>query len=134
MEYVISEFKPMGGKHCITNALKQVFEYYQIPMTEAMLFGMGTALGFACINLAHSPMISGRSKPIEFEQKLAERLQIEINCRQPKKCGYRLCKSEEAASTKPTSHGLCGYALFEVFRNEFGESLWRPCGGAIWLR
>lgn len=41
MKYVISEFKPMGGKHCITNALKQVFEYYQKPMTEAMLLEWG---------------------------------------------------------------------------------------------
>lgn len=95
MEYVISEFKPMGGKHCITNALKQMFEYYQIPMTEAMLFGMGTALGFAYVNLAHSPMISGRSKPIEFEQKLAERLQIEINCRQPKNAATGFAKAKK---------------------------------------
>lgn len=100
MEYVISEFKPMGGKHCITNALKQVFEYYQIPMTEAMLFGMGTALGFAYINLAHSPMISGRSKPIEFEQKLAERLQIEINCRQPKKMRLQALQKRRSCFNK----------------------------------
>lgn len=95
MKYVINEFKPMGGKHCITNALKQVFEYYQKPMTEAMLFGMGSALAFTYVNLAHSPMVSGRSKPSEFEGKLAERLQIKLNCRQPQNAAIGFTKVQK---------------------------------------
>ncbi|MGG5368743.1 BtrH N-terminal domain-containing protein [Enterococcus sp. AZ196] len=89
MEYIIEDFTPSGGKHCITNALKQVFDYYDHPLSEAMLFGLGSGLAFTYINLANSPMISGRTKPIEFEEKLAERLTIKAKCRKPK--NYENC-------------------------------------------
>jgi hypothetical protein len=29
---IIEEFKPSGGNHCITNSLKQIFEYYGYPI------------------------------------------------------------------------------------------------------
>ncbi len=28
MKHIIEAFHPSGGKHCITNALMQVFDYY----------------------------------------------------------------------------------------------------------
>lgn len=95
MRYIIEEFQPAGGKHCITNALKQVFTYYDCPLSEAMLFGIGSGLAFTYINLANSPMVSGRSKPIDFEKKLAERLMIRAVCRQPKNYEISLSKTKE---------------------------------------
>lgn len=80
MKKIINEFKTSGGKHCITNALKQVFEYYNYPLTEEMIFGIGSGLSFVYINLSTSPMVSGRTKPFDFEKKLAERLHIKIKC------------------------------------------------------
>lgn len=81
MRKIIDDFKTSGGKHCITTALKQVFEYYNYPLTEEMIFGIGSGLSFVYINLAKSPMVSGRIKPFEFENRLAERLNIEIKCK-----------------------------------------------------
>lgn len=81
MEKVIEEFRTIGGKHCITNALKQVFEYYNYQITEEMIFGIASGLSFVYINLDKSPMISGRTKPFEFEKNLSERLNIEIKCK-----------------------------------------------------
>lgn len=78
---VVDGFKPSGGKHCITTALKQVFEYYNYPLTEEMIFGIGSGLSFVYINLEKAPMVSGRTKPFEFENKLAERLNIHIKCK-----------------------------------------------------
>jgi hypothetical protein len=75
---VIKEFKPMGGKHCITSSLNQVFRYYGFPISEEMLFGIGSGLAFTYINLKASPMISGRIKVFEFEEKIADRLNIEM--------------------------------------------------------
>lgn len=95
MKHIIEAFHPSGGKHCITNALMQVFDYYHRPLSEAMLFGIGSGLSFTYINLAHSPMISGRSKPIEFEAKLAERLGVRIKCRQPKNYPVALAKTKK---------------------------------------
>lgn len=84
MKHMISNFNPSGGRHCITHALKQTFEHAGHPLSEAMIFGLASGLGFTYINLAHSPMISGRSKPFVFEAKLAEQLNIDIKCRQAK--------------------------------------------------
>lgn len=81
MKKIINEFKTSGGKHCITTALKQVFEYYNYSLTEEMIFGIGSGLYFVYINLAKSPMVSGRIKPFEFEKRLAERLGIGIKCK-----------------------------------------------------
>lgn len=81
---VVKGFKPLGGQHCITNALRQVFEFYHCPISEAMLFGIGSGLGFTYINLANSPMISGRTKPFDFEEKIAKRLKVQIKLKKSK--------------------------------------------------
>jgi hypothetical protein len=85
MQKIINGFKPSGGKHCITTALKQVFEYYNYPLTEEMIFGIGSGLSFVYVNLKKSPMVSGRIKPFEFEKKLGERLNIEMKCKSSSK-------------------------------------------------
>ncbi|MCR1928663.1 BtrH N-terminal domain-containing protein [Enterococcus gallinarum] len=57
MRKVIENFIPQGGKHCITNSLKQIFSYYNYPMSEEMIFGIASGLSFLYINQAYSPMI-----------------------------------------------------------------------------
>ena len=74
----------MGGSHCITNSLKQIFCFNDYPISEEMLFGIGRALSFVYINLKDSPLISGRIKPLEFENNIAAALNISIKCRQSK--------------------------------------------------
>lgn len=78
MKKIIERFEPLGGAHCITNALKQLFQYYGFPLSEAMLFGLGEGLDFTYIRLAGSPLVSGRSKILEFEQVLARNLGLSI--------------------------------------------------------
>lgn len=79
MKKVIDGFRTTGGKHCITNALKQIFDYYGISLTEELIFGLGEGLDFTYINLANAPMISGRSKVMEFEAILSQHLEAKIN-------------------------------------------------------
>lgn len=81
MKKVIKEFIPQGGKHCITNSLKQIFTYYGYPLSEEMMFGLASGLSFLYLNQSNSPMINGRTKVFEFEKKLAERLNITIKCK-----------------------------------------------------
>ncbi|MDV4150493.1 BtrH N-terminal domain-containing protein [Clostridium sp. AL.422] len=85
MKKIVDKFKPTGGKHCITSALKQIFDYYNYHMTEEMIFGIGSGLSFCYINLEKSPMLAGRTMPFEFEKKLGERLNIEIKCKSSRK-------------------------------------------------
>ncbi len=81
MQNVVKDFNPQGGKHCITNSLKQIFSYYGYPLSEEMMFGLASGLSFLYLNQSSSPMINGRIKVFEFEKKLADRLNISIQCR-----------------------------------------------------
>lgn len=84
MKKVLSDFKTSGGKHCITTALKQVFDYYGYVLSEEMIFGLGAGLSFCYINLEKSPMVSGRIKVFEFEEILSQRLNVQIKCKKSK--------------------------------------------------
>lgn len=84
MESIVKNFKPQGGRHCITNSLKQIFTYYGYPMSEEMMFGLASGLSFLYMNFSTAPMVNGRIKVFEFEKKLAERLNITIKCRSGK--------------------------------------------------
>lgn len=85
----------MGGSHCITNSLKQIFYFNNYPITEEMLFGIGCGLSFVYINLKDSPLISGRIKPLEFEENIATALNISIKCRQSKNPGLATKKLQD---------------------------------------
>lgn len=82
MKKIVTDFVPQGGKHCITNSLKQILAYEGIEISEARLLGMGAGLSFLYLNQATAPMLNGRIKVFEFEHKLAERLNIDIKCKE----------------------------------------------------
>ena len=84
MKHIIKGFPATGGRHCITSALKQIFAYYRIDISEAMLLGLGSGLSFMYLNGKDSPMVSGRTKVFELEEKLAQRLNVELVCKKPK--------------------------------------------------
>ena len=46
MKNTVENFVPQGGKHCITNSLKQIFTYYGYPMSEELMFGLASGLSF----------------------------------------------------------------------------------------
>lgn len=81
MKKIVDNFQTLGGKHCITNSLRQIFNFYGHPLSEEMLFGLGEGLDFTYINLAHSPMVNGRSKVLEFENVLSNNLGVRIKCK-----------------------------------------------------
>ena len=93
---VIEKFTPTGGYHCITNSLKQVFEFYNYPISEQMLFGLGSGIGFVYVNLGNAPMISCRIRPIEFENNISERLSIGIKVKRPKNAQVAYTKLKES--------------------------------------
>ncbi len=92
---VIENFIPRGGKHCITNSLKQIFEFYGYPLSEEMLFGIGEGLDFIYINLADAPMVSGRARVGALESALSSRLGISIRVRQSKDYSAAFSKAKE---------------------------------------
>ncbi|GAU79126.1 BtrH N-terminal domain-containing protein [Fusibacter sp. 3D3] len=92
---IIDRFKTLGGHHCITNSLKQIFTYYGCPLSEEMIFGIGSGLGFAYVNLANAPMISGRIKPFEFEENIAKALRIGIKIKSAKNVAIAMEKVKQ---------------------------------------
>lgn len=42
----VQDFEQFGGKHCWTTALKNVFDYHGLHLSEEMLFGLGGGVGF----------------------------------------------------------------------------------------
>jgi hypothetical protein len=81
---IIEKFIPQGGHHCVTNSLKQIFNFNDYPISEQMLFGLGSGLGFVYINLANSPMIAGREKIGIFEKNISDRTGVTIQLKKPK--------------------------------------------------
>lgn len=81
MNKIVPNFKPLSGKHCITCSLKQVFQHDGFPLSEEMLFGLGTGLSWFYMEhkLIPLPMLSGRLRPVEFEEILAENTGVDIN-------------------------------------------------------
>jgi len=84
MKNVIKAFMPTGGKHCITTSLKQILGFQGFSLSEEMLFGIGEGIDFTYINLENSPMVSGRSRVMDFEKTLSTWLGITIKIKQSK--------------------------------------------------
>jgi hypothetical protein len=59
---MIQGFKPLGGKHCWTVALKNVLDYHGLGLSEEMLFGLGGGIGFIYwyMKLMRAPFIGTR--------------------------------------------------------------------------
>jgi len=43
---MVRGFRQFGGKHCMTTALKNLFDYHGLHLSEEMLFGLGSGAGF----------------------------------------------------------------------------------------
>ena len=80
MQHVIRDFKPSGGKHCVSSAVKQVFQYYGHDFSEEMIFGLASGLNFYYFELKNMPypLIGGRTNIGRFEESLACNLGITI--------------------------------------------------------
>ena len=80
MKHVIENFKPQSGYHSVSNSLKQIFSYYGHDFEEEMLFGLASALNFYYFefNFSKIPFLGGRNKIGDFEENLAQMLNIKI--------------------------------------------------------
>lgn len=59
---MVRGFKASGGKHCWTTALKNIFDYHGLHLSEEMLFGLGGGIGFIYwyMKLMPAPFIGTR--------------------------------------------------------------------------
>jgi hypothetical protein len=61
---IMDGFVHKPGVHCITSALRNVFEFHGFNLTEEMLFGLGSGLSLGYINIRGTPdpILGGRSR------------------------------------------------------------------------
>ena len=74
---VIAGFTHKIGVHCTSSALRNVFEFNGIPLSEEMIFGLGGGMGLGYLKFKNqNPMIGGRQN--DFEKNLAKLLNIPL--------------------------------------------------------
>ena len=78
--YVIDDFNLFGGLHCETSAVRKVFLYNDLPISEEMLFGLGGGIGFIYWYMKQmpAPMVGGRGGGRYFIEEAARRAGVTL--------------------------------------------------------
>ncbi|MFW9903776.1 MAG: BtrH N-terminal domain-containing protein [Candidatus Thorarchaeota archaeon] len=75
--YTIPNFHHAPGVHCTSSALRDVFEFHGLTMSEALIFGLGSGLGLSFGKLGNAnPIMGGRQ--YKFEDNLCKLLNIKL--------------------------------------------------------
>lgn len=77
---IVNGVSTTGGLHCETTALGVLLEHAGLPLSEPMLFGLGSGLSFIYWDSKQQklPFLGGRVKPFALTQNLTERLGLEL--------------------------------------------------------
>ena len=71
--------KAVDGYHCQTNSLAKIFHYHNCPLSEDMLLGLGSGMGFIYWHQRGiPPFIGGRGNVKNFFQDLGNRTSVKI--------------------------------------------------------
>ncbi len=78
--YIISDFNIFGGLHCGTSAVRKIFLYNELPITEEMLFDLGGGIGFIYwyVKQMPAPMVGGRGGGRYFIEDAARRAGVTL--------------------------------------------------------
>jgi hypothetical protein len=77
----IENYKVFKGQHCETNAIGNLFLNIGIDLSEPMIFGLGSGLGYIFWNmkLMDFPFIGGRVKPDAVTENVCKILNLKLN-------------------------------------------------------
>ena len=93
---IVQEFNQFGGKHCQTTALKNIFAYHGLHISEEMLLGLGGGIGFMYwyMKRMQAPFIGCRDGKVdEFTLTICKRIGVDAEIFQTsseKKAYYEL--------------------------------------------
>ncbi|MCM8533599.1 MAG: BtrH N-terminal domain-containing protein, partial [Lentisphaeraceae bacterium] len=79
---IINDFKAYDGEHCETTAIGSLLQHEGLRLSEPMLFGLSSGLGFIYWNMKSMPMpfIGGRTK--NLLDKLCDNLSISADVKE----------------------------------------------------
>jgi hypothetical protein len=70
----------LDGFHCQTNSLAKMYHFYDHPLTEYMLLGLGSGMGFIFWHQKGTyPFIGGRANLKSFFSDIGKRTSVEID-------------------------------------------------------
>ena len=76
--YVIPNFHHRKGVHCTSSALRNVFEFHTVKLSEAMVFGLGLGMGLSYLKIpGMEPFFGGRNK--DFVKDFCDTLKVGLN-------------------------------------------------------
>lgn len=75
----IDNFKNLDGCHCQTNSFAKIYDFHNKPLSEDMLFGVGSGLGFMYWHQKGiPPFMGGRDNQKNFHNNIGERTGVRI--------------------------------------------------------
>jgi len=81
-------FKALDGYHCQTNSFAKIYDFYNSPLSEDMLLGIGSGLGFMYWHQKGTlPFLGGRDNNKNFHIDMGERTGVVINSRSTSSAG-----------------------------------------------
>lgn len=103
--HLIEDFNLFGGYHCETSAVRKVFLYNNLPVSEEMLLGLAGGIGFIYWYMKQmpAPIVGGRGGGRYFIENIGKRTGATI---QPKRTGSaklgHTMLMERLAASQPT--------------------------------
>lgn len=81
---IISDFQPFNGQHCETTATGSLLAYLGIELSEPMLFGLGSGLGYIFWRMKGMdfPFIGGRVKPDVLTKNICRHLNCKLEVKE----------------------------------------------------
>jgi hypothetical protein len=81
--FIVSDFDLFGGVHCETSAVRKIYIYNDLPISEELLFGLGGGIGFIYWHTKQmpAPMVGGRGGGRYFIEDAARRTSASITIR-----------------------------------------------------
>ncbi len=111
--YVIDDFNLFGGLHCETSAVRKVFLYNDLPISEEMLFGLGGGIGFIYWYMKQmpAPMVGGRGGGRYFIEEAARRAgaTLKVQRTTSSKKGHRRLLEKLASKTPAVIYADMAY-------------------------
>ncbi|WP_084958486.1 BtrH N-terminal domain-containing protein [Thermoactinospora rubra] len=105
---ILHDVSAYGTRHCETSALGVLLRHQGLDLSEPMLFGLGSGLGF----VYWQGFLGGRVKPLHLTRNLAERLGLELTVREtssPRKAWQQV--REEIDAGRPVGLQLDSFHL-----------------------
>jgi hypothetical protein len=117
---IINNFKAFKGQHCETTAIGNLLLHEGIELSEPMIFGLGSGLGYIFwkMKIMDFPFIGGRIKPDEVTKNFCHRLNLSLEVHETAsvKTAWKVVK-KHIDNSKPVGLKLDSYYL-DYFTNK----------------